>query len=87
MKTRILSIITTAVLLSGTISIANGMGNAGDPAYNDFMVKMADTNADGTISKEEFMDMAKRMAEEEFRMMDMDDDDKVTKTEFHMANR
>ncbi len=82
-----LTIIVTSVLVSGlAMTSAHAMGKA-DSEYNSFMMKMADVNTDGKMSKDEFMKMSASMAAKEFAMMDMDDDGSISATEFNMHNR
>lgn len=88
MKTQVLGIITAAILVSGAISTsANAMGRKGDPEFNTHMMKMVDANADGKITKEEFMNASTKMAAKEFMMMDMDDNGHISEHEFRMQNR
>ncbi len=85
-----LSIIATSVLVSAvamTSAQANRADN--DGAGVAFLMKMTDTNADGKISKDEFMKMKAKSAAKDFMMMDMDDDGSVSMEEymFMMTNR
>ena len=83
-----LSIIATSFLASTIlITAADAMGRKEDPAFNNFMIKMADTNADGKISKDEWMKMSASMAAKEFAMMDMNDDGGISSQEFHSGQR
>ena len=85
---KVLSIIATSLLASSVlITAADAMGRKGDDAYNNFIIKMADTDGNGSISKEEFMKMASSMAAKEFAMYDMNDDDGVSKEEFFSGQR
>ncbi len=83
-----LTILVTSALVSGIImTSAQAMGRKGDPEFTHFVMKMTDANADGMVSKDEFMKMSAKMAEKEFMMMDMDGDGMVSDIEFKMHNR
>jgi len=85
---KVLSIILASTLASVTLTgVAQAMGNQGDHEYNTFIVKMTDSNGDGKMSKEEFMKMSAKMAEKEFAMLDMNDDNFVEAEEFITGNR
>lgn len=85
---KVLSILVSSVLISGiAMTTANAMGRTGDPEFNQFIANIIDKDGDGKISKEEFVAMAKRMAEKEFASMDLDDNNSVSSAEFQNGSR
>ena len=85
---KVLSIILTSALASATLTgAAHAMGNVGDNEYNNFIMKAADSNSDGKLTREEFIKMAANMAAKEFDMMNVNDDDHLNQQEFHSGQR
>lgn len=87
MKTKLLSVIATGVLLSGMFMPSAFAGQDRDSGYNELMMKSMDTNSDGNISKDEFMKMSSKMAAKDFMIMDMNDDGVLSEEEFMSGRR
>lgn len=87
MKTKVLSIIATGVLLTGVSMPSAFAGQDRESGYAELMMKSMDTNSDGNISKDEFMKMSSKMAAKKFMMMDMNDDGNLSKEEFMSGQR
>lgn len=85
---KVLSVIASGVLVSAVVvTAAHSMGRTGDPEYNNFIIKQVDADADGKITKKEFMEMSAKMAAKEFAAKDFNDNGVITAEEFHHANR
>lgn len=85
---KVLSVIASGVLVSAVVvTAAHSMGKTGDLEYNNYIIKQVDADADGKITKKEFMELSARMAAKEFATKDFNDDGFIDIDEFHHANR
>ena len=88
MKTQVLSIITTALLVSGAMTTSvQAMGMNDESHWNKLIMEAADKNSDGKMTKDEFMKMSEKMAAKQFMMMDVNDDGDISKEEFVSGQR
>ena len=101
MKTKIL-LFTTAAAFLGALTLnaqdapkppaqtgeGGQRGPGGDPqARIDEMLKKLDTNGDGKISKEEWLEFSRKEAEDRYSKMDTNSDGAVDKTEMEEGSR
>lgn len=68
-----------AVVLATPVSLAAQADN--HQSYKGKMFEMADTNKDGTVSREEFMNFRHASAGKRFDMMDANKDGRLSKEE------
>ncbi|MEI6536100.1 MAG: EF-hand domain-containing protein, partial [Verrucomicrobiaceae bacterium] len=94
MKSKLL-IITAATAILGSLSLnaqdaAKPPGQPGDGGQQsrlDEMLKKIDTNGDGKISKEEWLEFSKKEAEDRYAKMDSNSDGSVDKAEMEEGAR
>ena len=82
MKRMIIMMLLLSLALCGAAFAQDDAGPAGKGAKG---LKAMDTNGDGKISKEEFMDAAKKRAEARFQKLDANGDGYITKDELDAA--